>query len=98
MNRIRRALPGTPKKVTEVVKELYNELTPRSQKRITKPSNTSKNAISDETQQLVREFYEEPSNSRVMPGEKDLLSVRNQGTNVKEKMRKRLLLGDRGST
>ena len=76
------------------MKELYNELTPRSQNRIAKPSNTSKNAIPGETQQLVRQVYEEDSNSRVMLGKKDVLSVRNQETNVKEKMRKRLLLDD----
>ena len=79
----------------EVMKELYNELTPRSKKRITNPKkNSGGNAVSQETEELVKTFYEDDSNSRVMPDKKDVLSVCNKENNAKEKARKRLLLED----
>ena len=84
-----------PIKVTEEVKELYNELTPRSKKRITNPKkNSGGNAVSRETEEFVKTFYEDDSNSPITPDKKDVLSDRNKENNAKEKARKRLLLED----
>ena len=48
--------------------------------------------LSQETLKLVANFCENDSVSRVMPGKKDVISTKTNGT--KEKKRKRLLLDD----
>ena len=87
-------MPSTPKKTTEVVKELFKSLSAKSQERIKNPQkNASSNALSNETLKLVKSFYENDSNSCVMPGKKEVLIVRDVNS-PREKFRKRLLLDD----
>ena len=69
-------------------------LTPSSQEQIRNPqNNNSTNALSKETVNLVKAFYEVDTNSRVLPRKKDVLSSRDESKN-KVKMTKRLLLDD----
>ena len=94
ITKARRALPSTPKKTREVVKELFKSLTPSSQKRIRNPqNNNSTNALSKETVNLMKAFYEDDANFRVLPGKKDVLSSKDESNN-KVKMTKQLLLDD----
>ena len=84
-------MPSTPKKAAEVVKELFKSFSPKSQERI---KNPQKNAGSNtQTIKLVKSLYEDDSNSLVMPGKKDVLTVRDV-TNQREKIRKKILLED----
>ena len=85
-------MPSPPTKRAEVVKELFQSLTQTTRTKIAHPQmGACSNSLSDETKQLVQEFYQDDANSRVMPGKKDVLSVKGTGKK-KEKMRKRLLL------
>ena len=87
-------MPKTPTKRFEVVEGLVNALTPNSKKRILTPDTvTRKSKIDEETVKLVENFFQDDANSRVMPGKKDVLSVKT-GSDLKEKKRKRLLLDD----
>ena len=64
------------------------------QERIRNPqNNNSANELSKETVNLVKAFYEDDVNSRVLPGKKDVLSSRDESNN-KVKTRKQLLLDD----
>ena len=87
-------MPKTPTKRFEVVEGLVNALTPNSKKRILTPGTvTRKSKIDEKTEKLVENFFQDDTNSRVMPGKKDVLSVKT-GSDLKEKKRKRLLLDD----
>ena len=69
-------------------------LTLSSQEQIRNPQNNNlTNALSKETVNLVKVFYEVDTNSRVLPRKKDVLSSRDESKN-KVKMTKRLLLDD----
>lgn len=50
------------------------------------------NQTSTETIEKVKQFYEEDEVSRVMPGKKDCIIIRNKITGIKEYKQKRLLL------
>ena len=94
VTKARKALPSTPKKTREVVKELFKSLTPSSQEQIRNPqNNNSTNALSKETVNLVKAFYEDHANSRVLPGKKDVFSSGDESNN-KVKIRKWILLDD----
>ena len=97
INWVKKVLPSTPKKTAEVVKELFKSLSPKSQEWIkNSQKNASSNALSNETLKLVKSFYENDSNSCVMPGKKEVLTVRDVN-NQREKIRKRLLLDDKSN-
>ena len=85
-------MPKTPTKRFEVVEGLVNARTPNSKKRILTPGTvTRKSKIDEETVKLVENFFQDDANSRVMPGKKDVLSVKT-GSDLKEKKTLRLLL------
>ena len=69
-------------------------LTLSSQEQIRNPQNNNlTNALSKETVNFVKVFYEVDTNSRVLPRKKDVLSSRDESKD-KVKMTKRLLLDD----
>ena len=78
-------MPKTPIKRFEVVEGLVNALTPNSKKRILTPGTvTRKSKIDEETVKLVENFFQDDANSRVMPGKKDVLSVKT-GSDLRRK-------------
>ena len=86
LNRVKKVLASTPKKTTEVVKELFKSLSPKSQEQTKNPwRNACPNALSNETIRLVKSFYEDDSNSHVMPRKKQILTVRDVN-NQREKI------------
>ena len=79
MSRVKKSLPSTPTKRAEVVKELFQSLSPSTRSKIAHPQQgTCSNSLSEETKQLLQAFYQEDVNSRIMPGKKDVLSVKGQ--------------------
>ena len=89
------ALPGTPKRCSTVIESIVGRLTPSTRKRIFMPSSGhGRPSLSEETRSLVESFYLDDQNSRVMPGKKDVLSIRVSDSGPKEKRRKRNLLDD----
>lgn len=60
---------------------------------LTSPIAKKGKVIPDETVSLVKSFYERDDNSRLMPGMKDFLSVKNDN-NERVHVQKRLLLGN----
>ena len=70
---------------------MFQSLSPASKKHVTAPTQTGKE-LSEETKKFVKEFYLSDLNSDVMPGKKDVLSVKLDG--LKTKQRKRLLLDE----
>ena len=59
------------KKPREVVKGLFKSLTHSLQERIrNSQNNNSTNVLSKETVNLLKAFYEDDANSRVLPGKK----------------------------
>ena len=86
------SLPTTPSKRAEVVQLLIHSLILTSIEKILTPESIKCNSkSSDDTVRMVEDFFEDDANLQVMPGEKDILSVK-AGTGLKEKKRKRLLL------
>ena len=94
VKKVKQTLPQTPGKRMEIIKEIIHSLSPKSKEAVVgeKRRICYKPGISDETIQLVKEFYEDDANSRMMPGKKDVLTVQNE--NGKEKKRKRVFLDD----
>ena len=92
---VKRVLPSTPRKAVAIIKELINTMSPLSKSAIIRPRRLDNhgNTLSDELKELVRLFYQDDINTRVMPGKKDVLTVRNVDKS-KVKMRKRLVLDD----
>ena len=87
------ALPGTPKRCSTVIESIVGRLTPSTRKRIFMPSSGhGRPSLSEETRSLVESFYLDDQNSRVMPGKKDVLSIRVSDSGPKR--RKRNLLDD----
>ena len=79
-------------KCAEVVQLLIHSLILTSKEKILTPESIKCNSkSSDDTVRMVEEFFEDDANLQVMPGKKDILSVK-AGTGLKEKNWKRLLL------
>ena len=92
IKKLQRALPKTPPKRVEVIKSLFKSLSPKTKGKVTEHNIVPYNTLSQETLKLVANFYEDDSVSRVMPGKKDVISIKINST--KEKKRKRLLIDD----
>ena len=74
--RVAKAIPTSPDKEKIVLAELFNQLTPRSRNSIYTLPPPKRIGTTDETKLLVNNFYHDDFNSRVLPGKKDVLSVR----------------------
>ena len=90
INRVKKVLPSAPKKTAEVIKEFFKSLPPKSQEQIKNPHMPVRMQYQIKIKS-VKSFYEDHSNSRVMPSKKDVLIVKDEN-NQREKIRKRLLL------
>lgn len=68
-----------------MVQLLIHSLILTSKEKILTPESIKCNSkSSDDTVRMVEEFFEDDANLQVMPGEKDILSVK-AGTGLKEK-------------
>ena len=86
VKKLQRAFPKTPTKRAEVIKSLFKSISPKTKGNVTEHNIVLYNTLSQETLKLVANFYEDDSVSRVMPGKKDVISTKTNGT--KEKKRK----------
>ena len=81
----------TPTIEIEVICTLVS---PVSKAKVKEPTRVSyKHAISEETKDFVSQFYQDDAISCVMPGKKDVVTVRTSGIH-KQKQHKHLLLDD----
>lgn len=72
VKKVKEALPRTPGKRMEIIKEIVHSLSPKSKREVVvKKRHISYNpSLQDETVKLVRDFFESDENSRMMPGKK----------------------------
>ena len=92
MKKAKNNLPKTPTKRYEVVEALVNTLTPTFKQRILTPDTvTRKSRIDAETVKMVENFFQDDANSRVMPGTKDVLSVKKRFRFQREEEKKTAL-------
>ena len=76
LNCVKHVLPSSPRKKSAVVRKLSNEfgvtvVTPQSRQ-------ARSDGISDDTVQCVKQFFERDDISRMAPGKRDVVTVRNE--------------------
>lgn len=82
------ALPQSPRKKVAVINKIASDLGLVLQN----PKLPNKNSMPDDTKQKVIDFYYNDVISRILPGKKDVKSVKNPLTNKRIKLQKRLLM------
>lgn len=87
LKKSKNALPQSPRKKVEIIKKIASELG------LSLPSaKLPSNCVSSATKQKAIDFYYNDDISRILPGKKDVKSVKDALTNKKVKLQKRLLM------